>query len=55
VKKLKEHAEKARADLGDGKPGPGCRAPGRNAEPRPIIDRDGTVRPEFRGSVPSFP
>jgi arylsulfatase A-like enzyme len=55
VKKLKEHAEKARADLGDDKPGPGCRAPGRNAEPRPIIDRDGTVRPEFRGSVPSFP
>ncbi len=49
VKKLTAFADKTRADLGDGQPGPGCRAPGRVAKPVPLIGHDGKVRAGFRG------
>jgi arylsulfatase A len=49
AKRLQDLAAKARADLGDGKPGPGCRPPGRVEDAKPIIDRDGNVRAEFGG------
>jgi arylsulfatase A-like enzyme len=37
VKKLGAFVEKMRGDLGVDKPGPGCRAPGRVKEPRPLL------------------
>jgi arylsulfatase A-like enzyme len=49
VKRLRDLAARVAADLGDGKPGPGCREPGRVLNARPILDHDGTVRPENRG------
>lgn len=49
VKRFEDLAARVRADLGDGKPGPGCRPPGRVENGRPIIDREGNVRDEFRG------
>lgn len=41
VKKLRGYVEKMRGDLGVEKPGPGCRAPGRVAQPRPLLKGDG--------------
>ena len=49
VMRLEALAQTARADLGDGKPGPGCRLPGRVEDGRPIIDHEGNVRAEYRG------
>ena len=50
VKRLRALAEKMDADLGQDGRGPGCREPGRIENPRPIIDHDGAVRPEFAKS-----
>jgi arylsulfatase A-like enzyme len=47
VKRLQTLAEKMDADLGADGVGPGCRPPGRVENPRPIIDHEGNVRPEF--------
>lgn len=47
VGKLTRLANKMRADLGDGQPGPGCRPSGRVVDPQPLIDREGKVRPGF--------
>ncbi len=49
VERLKALAAKAREDLGDGVPGPGCREPGREAGPKPILAHDGTVREDCQG------
>jgi len=49
VARLQKVAEDATADLGDGKPGPGCREPGMVNGARPIVSHDGVVRAEFRG------
>lgn len=54
VKRLRDLAAQVVADLGDGKPGPGCREPGRVKDARPILDYDGTVRPENRGERARF-
>ncbi len=54
VQRLRDLAAKVAADLGDGKPGPGCRAPGRVAKAVPILDHEGNVRPENRGEKARF-
>src|SRR5262249_51810723 len=54
VARLRDLAAKVAADLGDGKPGPGCREPGRVKNARPILDHDGNVRPENRGERARF-
>jgi hypothetical protein len=54
VRRLRELAEKVRADLGDKTPGPGCRPPGRVANARPILDTAGNVRPELVGTKAKF-
>lgn len=48
VKKLQAYAEEARADLGDGNEGPGCRPLGKVTNPKPIIDHDGLLRKGFK-------
>ena len=48
VKQIQELATKARADLGDGEAGPGCRPLGKAAEASPIIAKDGTLRKGFK-------
>jgi arylsulfatase A len=48
VARLHQVAAAARADLGDGQPGPGCREPGMVQKPRPIVSHEGVVREEFR-------
>jgi len=50
VKRLRDLAGKMDADLGVDGVGPGCRKPGRVENPRPIIDHEGAVRPEFAQS-----
>jgi arylsulfatase A len=47
IKRLRALADKMDADLGVDGTGPGCRRPGRVENPRPIIDHEGNVRPEF--------
>lgn len=54
VKHLRALAAKVAADLGDGTAGPGCRAPGRVANARPILDHEGNVRAENRGAKARF-
>lgn len=54
VKMLRLEAKKLIADLGDGAAGPGCRAPGRVMNARPILDQEGNVRPENRGAKARF-
>src|SRR5690606_1444747 len=46
VAKLQTLADAMDDDLGTTGVGPGCRAPGRNPNPRPLIDHDGAVRPD---------
>jgi arylsulfatase A len=48
VKQIQEIADKARADLGDGIAGPGCRPLGKAADSTPIIDKDGNLRKGFK-------
>jgi arylsulfatase A len=48
VKRLRGFAEGMQGDLGLDGIGPGCRPLGKVANPKPIIDFDGTVRAEFR-------
>ena len=47
VKKLEAVAAGMKDDLGLDGIGPGCRPPGRVKDARPLIDREGTVRPGF--------
>ena len=47
VARLQALAAKMDADLGTEKLGPGCRAPGRVENSRPLIDLDGKARPGF--------
>jgi arylsulfatase A len=54
VKRLRDLAARVAADLGDADAGPGCRPPGRVANPRPILDAEGNVRPENRGEKARF-
>ena len=54
VAKLRALAERIAADLGAEQAGPGCRAPGRVPTARPILDHDGTARPENRGDRAKF-
>jgi arylsulfatase A len=54
VKKLRDLAAKVAADLGDEKPGPGCRPSGKVTSARPILDAEGNVRPENRGEKSRF-
>jgi arylsulfatase A len=55
VRNLRALADRVAADLGaEMTPGPGCRAPGRVQNARPILDPDGTVRPENRGERARF-
>jgi len=35
--------------------GPGCRPLGRSTDPKPLIDDDGVVRPEFVGTRSRLP
>ena len=49
VRELKAIASKMKDDLGLDGIGPGCRPLGRVENARPIMDYDGTVRPELRG------
>jgi arylsulfatase A-like enzyme len=51
VKRLRALAEKMDDDLGIDAPGHGCRPPGRVQNPKPIIDHDGNVRPEFAAAT----
>jgi len=48
VAKLKAYAEQARADLGDGTEGPGCRPMGKSTTAKPIMDQDGLLRKGFK-------
>lgn len=47
VKHLKSFVETMNADLGVQGMGPGVRALGRVADPKPLIDKSGVIRPEF--------
>ncbi len=53
VARLRGIADQMRDDLGLGGIGPGCRPLGKALGAKPIIDHDGTIRPEFR--KPSVP
>ena len=55
VKRLLALVGKMEDDLGLKGIGPGCRALGKVADAKPIIDHDGNVRAEFGGSVRSEP
>jgi len=48
VKQIQALADQARADLGDGIAGPGCRPIGKAATASPIISPDGTLRQGFK-------
>ena len=48
VKRLRGLADAMKDDLGLDGIGPGCRPLGKVADPQPIINLDGSVRPEFR-------
>ncbi len=48
VKLLKAYADLARADMGDGNEGPGCRPIGKAATAKPIMDQDGLLRKGFK-------
>jgi arylsulfatase A len=55
VEKLRSLAARIAGDLGaDAPAGPGCRPAGRVQNARPIMDQDGSVRPENRGSRARF-
>ncbi|MSU24915.1 MAG: arylsulfatase [Opitutus sp.] len=55
VRRLTAIADASQADLGRDGIGPGVRALGRVAHPKPLIALDGTVRPEVAGAQPRFP
>jgi arylsulfatase A len=55
VQRLTAMAQAIDADLGVDGVGPGCRELGRIAAPRPLIDHDGSVRPDMAGDVNRFP
>lgn len=55
VRRLQGMVEAMRGDLGVEGIGPGCRPLGRVADPKPLIDDDGTVRPGFVASQARFP
>lgn len=50
VARLRGIADQMRDDLGLDGLGPGCRELGNVPDAKPIIDHEGTVRPEFRGA-----
>ena len=50
VARLQKFVEAARADIGDGSPGPGCHAPGRVANPRTLI-ASGYQRDDYIGRL----
>ena len=55
VARLRALADEANTDLGTDGIGPGCRALGKVADPRPLIDREGNVREGFAGETKRFP
>lgn len=55
VSRLRALADKMKDDLGLEGIGPGCRAMGKVADPKPIIDLEGQVRAELAGAVKKFP
>lgn len=55
VQRLQALAQAVDSDLGQDGLGPGCRPLGRVANPLPVIDHDGTVRPDMAGDVKAFP
>lgn len=55
VRRLQEFAGTMKDDLGLKGEGPGCRPPGRAANPKPLISPDGTVRADAAGEVKRFP
>jgi hypothetical protein len=54
VARLRTVAESTKDDLGLVEIGPGCRPLGRVANPRPLINHDGTVRPDAVGATKQF-
>lgn len=55
VRRLQEFAATMKDDLGLKGEGPGCRPPGRAANPKPLISPDGSVRPDAAGEMKQFP
>lgn len=55
VERLQAIAEEADSDLGVDGVGPGCREAGRVENPKPFLDRAGTVRSDAVGDAPAFP
>lgn len=55
VQRLQALAQTMKGDLDLEGIGPGCRPLGRSTNPQPIMNQDGTVRPEFIGEQKSFP
>ncbi|MGH7943884.1 MAG: sulfatase family protein [Opitutaceae bacterium] len=55
VRRLQALAETMRGDLGVDGAGPGCRPIGRVANPKPLMDHDGTVRAGAVGAHARFP
>ncbi len=55
VQRLQSLAKSTHSDLGESGIGPGCRAMGRVANPKPLIDDDGFVRAEFVDQERRFP
>jgi arylsulfatase A len=55
VQRLRSLAQAMQSDLGQNGFGPGCRAMGRVANPKPLIDDDGAVRAEFVDKERRFP
>ncbi len=51
VARLRGLADQVKDDLGLDGLGPGCRPLGKVSDAKPIIDHDGTIRPEFRGQA----
>ncbi|MEY4483411.1 MAG: hypothetical protein RL693_863 [Verrucomicrobiota bacterium] len=55
VQRLQTLAQTMKGDLDLEGIGPGCRPLGRSANPLPVMDKDGKVRPELTGEQKSFP
>lgn len=55
VQRLMARVEKTDADLGKTEAGPGVRPLGRVPKASPLIEHDGTVRPDAIGPTPHFP
>lgn len=53
VTRLRGLADQMRDDLGLDGIGPGCRALGKVPDAKPMIDHDGSIRPELRQPVPN--